>query len=187
MYALGMETMTDKTASLSPVLVGLMGSGKSSIGRRLAAQLALPLIDLDDYIVAQAGRSIPDIFAQDGEAAFRQMESRALREVLARHAVIATGGGAVMAAENRVLLEAHAPVIWLQASPEFLAARIDGDANRPLIAGTDTLARLQELAAVRYPLYAQCADFILPRGDMKKQEALQAILHFLSGWQQKQR
>ncbi|MDQ6995911.1 MAG: shikimate kinase [Mariprofundus sp.] len=168
---------------LSPILVGLMGSGKSSIGRRLAAYMDLPLIDLDDYIVEQAGRLIPDIFAQDGELAFRQMETNALRDVIDKHAVIATGGGIVMTDENRQLLTSHPPVIWLKARPEFLADRIDGDSNRPLIAAGDTLKKLQRLAALRYPLYKQCADFTLPRGDMKKAEALQSIIVFLTDWQ----
>ncbi|MBL4775882.1 MAG: shikimate kinase [Mariprofundus sp.] len=166
-------------------MIGLMGSGKSSIGQRLAKRLGLPLIDLDDYIVSKDGRSIPDIFAQDGEAFFRQLETvclaevLALAEVLGQAAVIATGGGVVMSAENRRILKAHPPVIWLKASPEFLAKRIDGDNNRPLIAGGDTLKKLQDLADVRYPLYEQCTDYTLPRGDMKKPEALQSILAFL--------
>ncbi len=169
---------------VSPILVGLMGSGKSSIGRRLAACLKLPMIDLDDYIVKQAGCSIPELFKQDGEAAFRRMESRALRQVIGSHAVIATGGGVVISETNRQILKQHPPVIWLKASPEFLAGRIAGDSNRPLIAAGDTLKKLQELAAIRYPLYEQCADFILPRGDMKKTEALQAILDFISAFQE---
>jgi len=179
-----MDQMKKHLSQVSPVLVGLMGSGKSSIGRRLAAQLELPLIDLDDYIIGRAGRSIPEIFEQDGEAVFRQMETDALREVIDKQAVIATGGGVVMSETNRQILTAHPPVIWLKASPEFLANRIDGDANRPLIAAGDTLKKLQQLADIRYPLYKQCADFVLPRGDMKKAEALQAILDFLSDWQQ---
>jgi len=165
---------------VSPILVGLMGSGKSSIGRRLAVSLKLPLIDLDDYIVEQAGRSIPQIFEQDGEAVFRRMETEALHQVVGSHAVIATGGGVVMSETNRHILKQHPPVIWLKASPEFLAGRIAGDRNRPLIAAGDVLEKLQELAAIRYPLYEQCADFILPRGDMKKTEALQTILDFIS-------
>jgi shikimate kinase len=165
---------------VSPILVGLMGSGKSSIGRRLAVSLELPLIDLDDYIVEQAGRSIPQIFEQDGEAVFRRMETEALRQVVGSRAVIATGGGVVMSETNRHILKQHPPVIWLKASPEFLAGRIAGDRNRPLIAAGDVLEKLQELAAIRYPLYEQCADFILPRGDMKKTEALQTILDFIS-------
>ncbi len=172
----------NKVGAVNPILVGLMGSGKSSIGRRLAAHLQIPLIDLDDYLVKKAGCSIPEIFARDGEAEFRRMESEALREVLGQRAVIATGGGVVMSALNRALLREHPPVIWLKASPEFLAARIDGDSNRPLIAGGDTLARLQQLAEVRYPLYESCADYVLPRGDMKKPEALQAVVNFLASW-----
>ncbi len=178
-----MNQYDDQKISVSPILIGLMGSGKSSIGRRLARHLQLPLIDLDEYIVEKAGRSIPEIFERDGEPAFRQMETAALREVLGQHAVIATGGGIVMAEENRKLLASHPPVIWLKASPEFLADRIDGDSNRPLIAAGDTLKKLQALAAIRYPLYEQCADFILPRGDMKKPQALQTIIEYLAHWQ----
>ncbi|MDX8407369.1 MAG: shikimate kinase [Mariprofundaceae bacterium] len=165
-----------------PILVGLMGSGKSSIGRRLAARLQLPLVDLDHVIVEQAGCSIPEIFAERGEAGFRELESRILAEVIGKPAVLATGGGIVMREENRELLKQHPPVIWLNASPAFLAQRIDGDANRPLIADGDTLNKLQELARVRYPLYEACADFVLPRGDMKKSEALAAIIEFLADW-----
>lgn len=167
---------------ISPILIGLMGSGKSSIGRRLAKRLELPLIDLDDYIIAREGKDIPEIFAQLGEKAFREMETVALREVVGNAAVIATGGGVIMRQENRQLLKEHPPVIWLKASPEFLANRIDGDTNRPLIAKGETLKKLQQLAAVRYPLYEECADYVLPRDGMKKKEALKSILHFLKGW-----
>lgn len=156
-----------------------MGCGKSSIGRKLAKQLQLPLIDLDDYIVAKAGISIPQIFADVGEEAFRDMESAALKEVLGEHAVIATGGGIIMREENRALLKQHPPVIWLKASPKFLAERIDGDRNRPLIAAGETLSKLKALAKVRYPLYQSCADFTLPRGKMSKRKALKMILRFL--------
>ena len=172
--------MTEKNMSMTtPILVGLMGSGKSSIGRRLAKRLEIPLIDLDDYIVEKAGKSIPEIFAEFGEEAFRDLESAALHEVIHNHAVIATGGGAVLREENRLLLKSHPPIIWLKASPEFLADRIDGDKNRPLIAAGGTLEKLQALAEIRYPLYKECADYILPREDMKKREALDSILEFL--------
>lgn len=178
------STKTDETAA-SPILIGLMGSGKSSIGRRLAAQLKLPLIDLDEYIVRKAGLSIPEIFAESGEAGFRRMETEALGETIRRHAVIATGGGIVMREENRRLLRDNPPVIWLQARPEFLAARIAGDSNRPLVAAGDTLNRLKELARIRDPLYRQCADFCLPRDSMKKREAVTVIMRFLSEWQER--
>ncbi|HKI62353.1 MAG TPA: shikimate kinase [Mariprofundaceae bacterium] len=174
-----------KLARISPVLVGLMGSGKSSIGRRLAEYLDVPLLDLDEMIIERAGCSIPEIFARLGEEAFRDMETATLGDALGRHAVIATGGGVVMRAENMALLKEHPPVIWLKASPEFLAQRIDGDLNRPLIAAGDTLNKLKELARVRYPLYEECADFILPRGDMEKSEALAEIVAFLNAWQKR--
>jgi shikimate kinase len=166
----------------SPVLVGLMGSGKSSLGRRIAKKLNLQLIDLDDYIVDKAGCSIPEIFSKYGEAGFRAMETEALREMIGKRAVIATGGGIVMSEENRVLLKNNPPVIWLKASPEFLAGRIDGDSNRPLVAVGNTLNKLKELAEIRNPLYQECADFCLPRDNMKKKEALEAIIQFLSTW-----
>jgi len=168
-----------KKDQVSPVLIGLMGSGKSSVGRRLAAHLEIPLIDLDEYIVEKVGKTIPEIFTGLGEEAFRDMESSALREVLGKPAVIATGGGAILREENRALLKEHPPVIWLKASPEFLARRIDGDSNRPLIAEGETLKKLQALAEVRYPLYESCADYIVPRGEMKKRIVLDSILRFL--------
>jgi len=171
-----------KLKHVYPVLVGLMGAGKSSIGRRLAHKLKLPLVDLDEVIVARAGCTIPQIFEQRGEDGFRELESQLLRECLGQPSVLATGGGIVMREQNRQLLKEHPPVIWLKASPEFLAARIDGDSNRPLIAAGDTLNKLQTLAEIRYPLYEACADHVLPRGDMKKKEALRDILGFLKQW-----
>lgn len=175
----------DRDTFARPVLVGLMGAGKSSIGRHLARFLHVPLIDLDDYIVEKAGCSIPEIFEKYGETWFRQMEGEALKEVIGQRAVIATGGGVVMAPENLDVLKQHPPVIWLKASPEFLAARIDGDSNRPLIAEGDTLNRLRDLAAIRYPLYEACADLVIPREYMRKKEVMRVILRFLARWNQK--
>ncbi len=159
-----------------------MGSGKSSIGRRLATHLTLPLIDLDDTIVARSGLSIPEIFAQRGESAFRTMETEALRDVIARDAVIATGGGVVLSKKNRTLLKQHALVVWLQASPEFLANRIAGDTNRPLISSGNPLGTLRDLACIRNPLYEECADLCLPREETEKQQAMESIVRFLSEW-----
>jgi len=158
-----------------------MGSGKSSIGKRLAIHFSLPLIDLDDTIVAKTGLSIPEIFAQRGETEFRRMESKALRKAVTQHAVIATGGGVVLSKKNRVLLKAAAmPVIWLKASPEFLAERIAGDVNRPLIASGDTLKKMRELSDIRDPLYEGCADFIPPRDEMGKQQLMEVIVQFMA-------
>ncbi|MDQ6986781.1 MAG: shikimate kinase [Mariprofundaceae bacterium] len=162
-----------------PLLIGLMGCGKSSIGRRLAKRLAMPLIDLDELIVERAGSSIPDIFAQFGEDYFRDLESKMLHEVIGKQAIIATGGGVVLREANRNLLKAHWPVIWLKAPPEFLAERITGDTNRPLIANQDALQKLTTLAAERYPLYAACADLLIARDDMNKDDITTLIIDFM--------
>ncbi|RMH50526.1 MAG: shikimate kinase [Zetaproteobacteria bacterium] len=163
-----------------PVLIGLMGCGKSSIGRRLARALGSPLIDLDDEIVRRAGMTIPELFARDGEAAFRALEQEALTRVLQEPAVIATGGGVVEREANRRLLrQARRPVVWLRASPPFLAARIAGDRNRPLVADGDALTTLQRLAERRDPLYAACADLVIDREGMKKKAIVAEILRRL--------
>ena len=175
--------MSDETdCKMYPVLIGLMGCGKSSIGRLLAEELDLKMMDLDHYIVEKAGKTIPEIFSEQGEEGFRDLESEALREVLGTPVVIASGGGVVMREENRRLLEAHAPVIWLKSSLHFLANRIQGDTNRPLVAGRDALEALQELAEIRYPYYTQCADYILHRGKMNKAASLHAVLEYLRQW-----
>ncbi len=157
-----------------------MGSGKSSIGKRLSAHLNLPLIDLDDAIVAKSGLSIPEIFTLRGEDKFRRMESKALRKAIPQRAIIATGGGIVLSKKNRTLLKQNSPVVWLKGSPEFLANRIEGDTNRPLIASGSALEKLQELSAIRDPLYEECADFILPRGEMGKQRTMEEIIRLLT-------
>jgi len=165
-----------------PVLIGLMGCGKSSIGKLLAKELGITFLDLDHYIVEKAGRTIPEIFAEDGEEGFRDLETEALREVLGSPVVIASGGGVVMREENRVMLEAHSPVIWLKSSLHFLAGRIQGDENRPLTAGRDALTVLQQLAEIRYPYYTRCADYILHRGQMNKAASLHAVIEYLKQW-----
>ncbi|RMH60341.1 MAG: shikimate kinase [Zetaproteobacteria bacterium] len=161
-------------------MIGLMGAGKSSVGRALAAALGLPFLDLDAYIVAQQGCTIPEIFAARGEQGFRAIESAALQAVLGRRCVLATGGGIVLQARNRALLRAHPPVIWLRAHPAVLATRIAGDANRPLIAGGDALARLTELAAERDPLYAQCADLVVDVDALDVRQVVRRILTLLA-------
>ena len=176
--------MTKKSARACSglILIGLMGSGKSSIGRRLATYLNLPLIDLDNVIVTQSGLSISEIFTQQGETEFRKLETEALRKVIAQRAVIATGGGVVISKENRLLLKgSDAPIVWLKASPRFLAKRIEGDTNRPLIASGNTLRKLQKLSDIRDPFYEECATFTLPRSEMNKQQAMEIIVRFLTG------
>lgn len=120
-------------------LVGMMGSGKSTIGRGVAATVDRMFIDTDLLIEATTGSSIPALFADEGEARFRRLESRVLEEVADREppSVVATGGGAVLSEENRNLMRDHGTVVWLSARPATLAARLDTATGRPLLGGVD--------------------------------------------------
>ena len=159
-----------------------MGSGKSILGKQLASRLSLELVDLDDYIVSQAGKTIPEIFKDEGEEAFRALESKLLAEVLAQgdEQIIATGGGAILSAENRALMKQGGYVIWLDASPTVLADRIAGDANRPLLDGVDPLFKMISLATQRNPLYAEVADLRVDTEKLSDEEAVAKIINFLS-------
>ena len=136
------------------MLIGLPGAGKSSVGARLASRLKVPFADSDRLIVQADGRSIPQIFAADGEAAFRKLETAIVLEALATFdGVLALGGGAVTSAEVRCgLAEAQLPVVLLTASQPELVNRVGRNRNRPLLAG-DPAERLAELAAERDELY----------------------------------
>jgi shikimate kinase len=143
----------------SIALVGLSGVGKSSVGRLLAKRLDWPLLDTDALIVQAAGSSIPQIFAAEGEARFRELEAAALRAALAYSpCVVATGAGIVLRQENRALLRQHAFVVWLDAPNETLVARLLAhDEARPLLQGDAPTARLEALRAARAALYAEVA------------------------------
>ncbi|HWA60745.1 MAG TPA: shikimate kinase [Caulobacteraceae bacterium] len=161
-------------------LVGLMGVGKSSIGRRLAAVLGMPFKDADVEVEAAAGRSIPEIFAQFGEAAFRDGERRVIARLLdeAPH-VLATGGGAFVNAETRKLIKEKAISVWLKADLDVLARRVARKDNRPLLTGKDPMEVLRQQAADRYPAYGE-ADIIVETGDTPHHVAVDAILKALS-------
>lgn len=161
-------------------LVGPMGAGKSTIGRLLAARLGRRFVDMDEEIAAASGRSIPRIFQEEGEDAFRRLERDALRRLRAEGGdlVVATGGGVVLDPANRRLLR-EGIVVWLDAPPEVTAARTAGDANRPLLAGVDPLEKAQELDRKRRPLYAEVADHRVPGGGMGVEEVVADILAFL--------
>lgn len=144
------------------VLVGLMGSGKTTVGRRLAARLERTFVDADEAIEQVADRTIADIFAQDGEQGFRALEADVLEDLLEHHepTVIASGGGAVLSPATRDRLRRpDVTVAWLDGSVAFLASRVQRKAHRPLLAGEDTpLEVLTRLHAERAPLYAEVAD-----------------------------
>jgi shikimate kinase len=157
-------------------LVGLMGVGKSSVGRRLAAVLGLPFRDADTEVEAAAGRSIPEIFAALGEPAFRDGERRVIARLLEGPPhVLATGGGAFMNPETRALIKAQAVSVWLKADLEVLARRVGRKDTRPLLTGKDPLEVLKAQAEVRYPVYAE-ADITVETGDAAHHVTVAAVL-----------
>jgi shikimate kinase len=138
------------------VLVGLMGVGKSTVGRRLARRLGLAFVDSDEEIERAAVHTIPEIFDRFGEASFRDGERRVLRRLIeGGPKVVATGGGAFMDDETRALILERCLAVWLEADVETLAARVRRRGHRPLLAGKDPRALLRDLAEVRNPIYAQ--------------------------------
>jgi shikimate kinase len=161
-------------------LVGLMGVGKSSVGRRLASALDLPFRDADAEVEAAAGRSISDIFTDLGEAAFREGERRVVARLLDMPPhVLATGGGAFMTPETRAVIKSKAISVWLKADLEVLARRVSRKDTRPLLAGKDPLEVLQAQADARYPAYAE-ADLIVETGDAAHHVTVEQLIRALS-------
>lgn len=146
-------------------LVGLMGAGKTSVGRILARRLHKPFYDMDHEIERATGVKIPVIFEIEGEAGFRTRESKVLAELVHKgDIVLATGGGAVLSEQNRRLLAGHGTVVYLRATPRDLWLRTRHDKNRPLLQTADPLAKLEELFEQRDPLYREIADVIMDTG-----------------------
>ncbi len=161
-------------------LVGLMGVGKSSIGRRLALALDLPFRDADTEVEAAAGRTITEIFESFGEQAFREGERKVIARLMDEGPhVLATGGGAFVNDETRALIKDRAVSVWLRADLDLLARRIARKDTRPLVRGKDPLEVLTGLAEVRYPIYGQ-ADITVETGDTPHHEAVDAILAALT-------
>jgi shikimate kinase len=145
--------------------IGPMGAGKSTIGRHTAELLGLPFFDLDKEVEEHCGAAIPLIFDVEGETGFRRREGAALADFAARDGIaLATGGGAVLAEENRRCLHARGYVVFLETTIDEQLARLARDRKRPLLAAPDRRERLEQLAAVRDPLYRSIADLILPAG-----------------------
>jgi shikimate kinase len=157
-------------------LVGLMGAGKTTVGRRLAQALALPFIDADEAIATAAGRSIEDIFADRGECEFRRGERQVIARLLAGPPhVLATGGGAFINPETRALMKARAITIWLRAPLEVLMRRVSKRDHRPLLKEDDPQAVMQRLMDERYPIYAE-ADLTVDTANTPHHTAVVAIL-----------
>ena len=160
------------------VLVGMMGSGKSTIGRIVAERMERPLIDSDEVIEAATGRTVREIFATDGEEAFRALEAEALRDALAtaEPAVIAAAGGVVLRPDNRRLLtESNARVVWLMADPTLLIERVRSGMHRPLL-DHDPEGTLQRMWDERRPLYQEVADAIVSVDGRSIGEVVEAVL-----------
>ena len=146
-------------------LVGLMGAGKTTLGRSLAKRLALEFVDSDHEIEARTGVSIPTVFEIEGEDGFRKREAQVIADLSCLSGrVVATGGGAVLRAENRVNIRASGYVVYLNVPPQILWERTRHDRNRPLLRVADPLARLNELYTQRDPYYREVADLIVDGG-----------------------
>lgn len=167
----------------SIILIGFMGAGKTTVGKALAKN-GFELIDTDAYIEKCEKMSISDIFAQKGEAYFREAETRALETLLAQEKpfVISCGGGMPLRAENRALLKKLGMVVYLRIRPETVLARLKGDTTRPLLRGDDSGERVRTLMAQREEHYASGADFVLDvdqktPGELAEQILLQFTSH----------
>lgn len=191
------ESIVPETESMEPeaalitglgpraiVLVGLMGAGKTSVGKRIAAKLHLPFIDADAEIEKAADATIPEIFAQHGEAYFRDGERRVIRRLLdGNPKVLATGGGAFMNEETRTAILAGAVSIWLRAELDVLMARVRKRANRPLLQTADPEGTMRRLMTERDPVYALANVHILSRDvthEVVADETIEALLAFLA-------
>lgn len=163
------------------VLVGPMGSGKSTLGRALATKLGLAFVDVDARIVAAAGCDIPSLFASEGEVGFRQREAQALAEALAGEpAVIATGGGAVLAEANRAAMRKARRVVYLQVDAATQVARLADDTSRPLLTTADRAQRLADLQAIREPLYREVAHLTFDTSALAPEAAVAALAAMLA-------
>ena len=146
-------------------LIGLMGAGKTTVGRALAQRAGLTFVDCDHEIERQEGCTVAALFARDGEAGFRAIESKVIDELTRRDGlVLATGGGAVLREDNRRALHDRGVVVYLRASPEELAHRTRNDRSRPLLQTGDPRAKLRELFRQRDPLYRETAHFVIDTG-----------------------
>jgi shikimate kinase len=164
------------------VLVGLMGAGKTSIGRRLAAKLGLSFVDADQEIEKAAGKSIPEIFADHGEPYFREGERRVIARLLDNGAqVLATGGGAFMNDETRARITAASISLWLMADLPLLMKRVSKRDNRPLLKQDDPEAVMRNLMDTRYPVYAQ-ADITVESRDVQHAQMVNEVVRALASW-----
>lgn len=155
-------------------LIGPMGSGKTTVGRVLAKKLGLAFVDVDEAIEARCGVEVDRIFEIEGEEGFRRRETQMLDELtLSNDQIVATGGGSVLSEENRTLLRSRGTTVWLKTSVQQQLRRLARDKRRPLLQTPDRRARLEAMAKIRDPLYAQCADIIVQSANITPQAMAQ--------------
>jgi shikimate kinase len=182
--ALSQETATirRKLGGRAIVLVGLMGAGKTSVGRRLAEKLELPFVDADHEIEAAAGKTIPEIFADHGEGYFRDGERRVILRLLESGGkVLATGGGAFMQPDTREVIREKSISVWLRAELPLLMKRVRRRSNRPLLKNDDPEAVMRRLIDERYPVYAE-ADITVDSRDVAHSSIVGDIIKKLVNW-----
>jgi shikimate kinase len=166
----------------SLVLVGLMGAGKSTVGRRLAQKLGLPFRDADHEIESAAGMSIPDIFSIHGEEHFRDGERRVIARLLQEGPmVLATGGGAFMNEETRARIAEHGISVWLRADLDVLMRRVRKRATRPLLQNPDPEGTMRQLMTIRHPVYA-LADLTVDSHEAPHDRVVLDVIEALTGW-----
>jgi len=163
----------------SIILVGYMGCGKTTVGKIIEKFTGHTFVDTDEMIAAQQGRSIGDIFKQDGEPAFRVMETALLEEMTADGSgglVISTGGGMPVREKNRKLLRQLGTVVYIRVKPETVYERIKGDTTRPLLQCENPMERIREMIKSRGPAYEEAAEFVIDVDNLTQQEAAEEII-----------
>ena len=163
------------------ILIGFMGCGKSTVGIRLSYKLRRIVEDTDKLIEKKAGITIKEIFATKGEAAFREMETACLKDLLSskEEKIISTGGGLPMKKENHSLLKELGTVVYLRISPECVWERLKNDTTRPLLQCEDPLLKIKELLAMRAPVYEEAADIIFDVDGKDMEQVLAQLMHKL--------
>ncbi|MDF1811091.1 MAG: shikimate kinase [Verrucomicrobiales bacterium] len=165
------------------ILIGFMGTGKTTVGKRVAKSLKLSFVDTDALIVAQEGKSIQSIFEDNGEAAFRALETGALQQACSgEHTIISTGGGIVTQETNLPLLAEGGHVIWLKSSAEVIYERVRRNQERPLIKTENPLETIRQLLAAREELYAKCADLTITTDDLSLEETIYGVTETARFW-----
>jgi shikimate kinase len=176
------ETVRQRLGERPIVLVGLMGAGKTSVGRRLAEKLGVPFVDADHEIEAAAGKPIKEIFADHGEAYFREGERRVIQRLIGNGAqVLATGGGAYINEETRQRIQEHGISVWLRASLPLLMKRVAKRQDRPLLQADDPEAVMRALMEKRYPVYA-LADVAVESRDVQHGQMVNDVIRALAQW-----